>query len=94
MDGFFAVAGWLMYLAGMASAFAEWYVKSVRSECLDHVLVYERRHLDRVLRASVTITRNSGRIGSWTWLPQPACTRLRQGVREGRRLRERTCAGV
>jgi hypothetical protein len=80
--------------APKASAFAEWNVKTVRSGCLDHVLVYERRHLDRVLRASVTITRNSGRIGSWTWLPEPACTRLRQGVREGRRLRERTCSGV
>jgi hypothetical protein len=42
--------------APKASAFAEWNV-IVRSECLDHVLVYERRHLDRVLRASVTITR-------------------------------------
>jgi hypothetical protein len=60
----------------------------------DHVLDYERRHLDRVLRASVTITRTSGRTWSWTWLPEPACTRLRQGVREGRRLRERTCSGV
>jgi hypothetical protein len=77
-----------------ANAFAERLVKTVRSECLDHVPVYGRRHLDRVLRAYVTITRNSGRIGGWTWLPKPACTRLRPGVLEGRGLRERTCSGV
>jgi hypothetical protein len=29
-------------------------VRTVRSECLDHVLVYGRRHLDRVLRAYVS----------------------------------------
>jgi putative transposase len=29
-------------------------VRTVRSECLDHVLVYGRRHLDRVLRVYVS----------------------------------------
>jgi putative transposase len=28
-------------------------VRSVRNECLDHVLVFGRRHLERVLRAFV-----------------------------------------
>jgi putative transposase len=32
-----------------ANAFAERFVKSIRSECLDHLLVYSRRHLEAVV---------------------------------------------
>jgi putative transposase len=39
--------------APKANAFAERFVRTVRSECLDHVLVWGRRHLDRVLRTYV-----------------------------------------
>jgi putative transposase len=39
--------------APKANAVAERWVRSVRNECLDHLLVFGRRHLARVLRAYV-----------------------------------------
>ena len=38
------------YRAPQANAFAERWVRTVRQECLDHVLVWGGGHLGRVLR--------------------------------------------
>jgi putative transposase len=37
-----------------ASAFAERFVGTVRRECLDHILIFGERHLERILREYVT----------------------------------------
>jgi len=39
--------------APQANAIAERWVRTVRNECLDHLLIVGRRHLERVLRAYV-----------------------------------------
>ena len=45
-----------------ANAFAERWVRTVRNECLDWLLVLSRSHLDRVLRSTSITTTDSGRI--------------------------------
>jgi putative transposase len=39
------------YRTPNANAFAERFVRTVRSECLDHLLVVNERHLERILRS-------------------------------------------
>jgi putative transposase len=39
--------------APKANAAAERFVRTIRSECLDWLLIFNRRHLERVLRVSV-----------------------------------------
>ena len=41
------------YRTPNANAFAERFVKTIRSECLDHLLIVNARHLERVLRSYV-----------------------------------------
>ena len=36
-----------------ANAYAERWVRSIRADCLDHLLIFGRRHLERVLRVYV-----------------------------------------
>jgi putative transposase len=40
--------------APQANAVAERWVRTVRNECLDHILIFSRRHLERVVRDYVT----------------------------------------
>jgi putative transposase len=39
--------------APQANAYAERFVRTVRKECLDHLLVFGRRHLEQVLRIDI-----------------------------------------
>lgn len=41
------------YRSPRANAFAERWVKTVRNECLDHLLLFSRRHIDKVARVFV-----------------------------------------
>jgi len=45
-----------------ANAVAERFVKTVRRECSDHILVFDERHLERILKEYVTTTTRSVRI--------------------------------
>ncbi len=48
-----------------ANAFAERFVGTVRGECLDRMLIFGRRHLERVLDDYVAHYTNTGRTERW-----------------------------
>jgi putative transposase len=49
--------------APKANAFAERLVGTIRRECLDRLLIANRRHLQHVLRAAPTNVRRQDRLG-------------------------------
>ena len=64
--------------APRANAHAERWVRTVRAECLDHMLLLSRRHMDRVLAEYVASTTRPDLIDRWVWLlpePRPAAAR-------------------
>ena len=63
--------------APKANAFAERWVRTARAECLDWLLIMNRRHLERVLASTSTTTTAIGRIEPSTWAPDPAARTLR-----------------
>jgi len=62
--------------APKASAFAERWVRTARRECLDHLLILGRRHLERVLREFV-MHYNASRPHRGPKLAYPTRQRLR-----------------
>jgi hypothetical protein len=77
--------------APRANAFAERWVGTVRRECLDHVLIFGRRHLQHVLGAYAEHYKRARRTGASTfdrptrslgrrsgWLANPTARRPRR----------------
>lgn len=56
----------------MALAFAERWVRTVREDCLDHVIVLSRRHLERTLSESSSTTTEVDLTAEFNSLPRPA----------------------
>ena len=52
--------------APKANAIAERFVRTVRAECLDWLLIMNRRHLERVLRVFADHYNTQGRTAHWT----------------------------
>jgi transposase InsO family protein len=77
--------------APKANAFAERWVGSVRRECLDHILVFGRRHLQRVLAAYVEHYNRARPHRSLDLQPPPPG--LGSGTKPGTKVRRRDVLG-
>jgi putative transposase len=74
--------------AARANAFAERWVRTVRRECLDHLLVLGRRHLERILREFAThYNANRPHRGLELAVPGPATAEASADGAVGRRDR-------
>jgi len=73
--------------APQANAVAERWVRTIRNECLDHILIFGRRHLERVLRDYVAHFNGERPHRSLDLMPPVGFTRAR-----GLRLRESVAA--
>ncbi|MGH2656078.1 MAG: integrase core domain-containing protein [Actinomycetota bacterium] len=72
--------------APRANAFAERWVRTFRAECLDHLLVTSRRHLDRVLAEYVDhYNRQRPHRGLRLEIPEPRQQHPRSGTLQVRR---------
>jgi hypothetical protein len=65
----------------------------VSRECLDHVLIYGRRHLERVLKVYVDHYRRRDHIGGWAWPYPPVTERRRSGGLPERPVERREVLG-
>ena len=75
--------------APKANAFAERWVSTVRRECLDHLLILGRRHLEQVLREYAPhYNRNRPHRGIALAVPEPSVLEVGDNgaVRRGDRL--------
>ena len=73
--------------APKADAIAERFVRTVRSECLDWLLILDRRHLERVLRVYVDHYNTKGRtveLGPPARSDQPGAHQKRRDPRHDR----------
>ncbi len=80
--------------APRANAFAERFVRTVRRECLDHTLIYGRRHLERVLQTYVAHYLAERPHRGLSWECPPASEHPWSGGLPERRSNEGTCSAV
>jgi putative transposase len=69
--------------APQANAIAERWVRTVRNECLDHLLILGRRHLERVLRDYVAHFNDQRPHRSLDLIPPTGSTQARGSPSSG-----------
>ncbi len=74
--------------APQANAVAERWVRTVRNECLDHILIFGRRHLEQVLRDYVAHFNGERPHRSLDLMPPAGSTQARGSPSSGIRRRD------